>query len=113
VGGISGIIKRNKYAPQQPIAEENVSSIRLPKLGGGNPRMNLEHNNNSILLPSINGIPSVNGQGILTTKAVQQYHPYIVKPTKLKSIPKPLLIGGPGQGIAGERININKYGGGA
>jgi hypothetical protein len=33
-----------------------------------------------------------------------------VKPTKLKSIPKPLLV--PGQGISGEKININKYGGG-
>ena len=33
----------------------------------------------------------------------------MVKPTKLKSITKPLLA--PSQGINGEKININKYGG--
>ena len=58
VGGISGIIKRNKYAPQPIIPEETSGNgMRLPKLN--NPRVNLEHNNQ--MLPSIGGIPSVNG----------------------------------------------------
>ena len=39
----------------------------------------------------------------------QQYQPYILKPTKLKSIPKPLPPGSY-PGINGEKMNLNKYG---
>lgn len=51
----------------------------------------------------------MNGQGLLSSKVQQQYQPYILRPTKLKSIPKPLPPGNY-PGINGEKMNLNKYG---
>jgi hypothetical protein len=86
VSGISGIIKRNKYALQNIIDESSTigsggiggqAAIRLPKLPGlVGGRQNLDHNGanqqSQAMLPTLNGvasgIPSVNGQGILSSK---------------------------------------------
>ena len=95
----------------------------MPKLNGVNARQQLDHNGlnqqSQASLPPlgpslISGISAVNGQGLLNKQP--NFQPYMVKPTKLRSIPKPLLVQSSNNnngGINGEKINISKYGGGA